>query len=428
MTATHTATQSFFEGFTYSFIGADGRHWESVVENGEPVLHEMVETHDDSLARLDDCTEVKRGWYSVHRDWYSSEQLEEAEDNGEVGFVPSRDEYWHTDHLVRSEEEGGYLHNDDAVELGGEYYHTESDSVRYDHNGEAFHRDDDDYNFVESRGEWYHCSESHWSEDDEEYHVGDESDCDYCCGGSDRICRYHNSPKATLFRGVSPFLVGFEVEKTSIEGCDSEGERITETPLFSGWETDSSCGVEGITHAYDPLDADMVSRFRQDLLDSRDLVNEPCDKSCGGHINLSSTAHTPRELLALFRGYAPLWYAVYRSRLSNGYCGDHDKKIEHGREKYSPARTKDFGIEIRLPNRVRNAEVLGRRFDWMSITCQAMLDGKSFNAYVKDCRDLLLNGAYAGDRVKYAMILRFARRFRVWFMDGAAHPSIQQWI
>lgn len=426
MLTTTSPTQSFFEGFTFEFVGADGKHWRSVVEDGKPVLHELVETHDGTIAHRDECERVWKGHSRVEFDWYDPEQLRDAQDCGAIAWVETRGEYWYDAYVV-ADEDGDYIHEDDAVDINGYYYHRDSDCVRYDHRGDPFHAEDDDYCYVESEGEWYHNSECHWSDEDDTYHAGDQDCCDECCSGEDRINEYHQSPRASLFRGTSPFLVGFEVEKNSVGGASSRGDYVDIKPLFAGWERDASCGVEGITHAYDPLDAEQVKRFRQDLLDSADYVNEPCDSSCGGHINISSSRHTPRELMSRFKQYAPLWFAVYRNRLNNSYCRN-DKKIEHGGDKYSPVRTKDFGIEIRLPNRVHNATVLQRRFDWVGLTCEAMDVGFSYNAYVKGCRDVLLNGAYNGDRNKYAMILRLARKFRVWMLDGIAHPSIHQWI
>jgi hypothetical protein len=129
----------------------------------------------------------------------------------------------------------------------------------------------------------------------------------------------------------------------------------------------------------------------------------------------------------MFREYAPLWYACFRYRLNGSYTSN-DKKMEGGNEKYCPVRTKSFGIEIRIPNRVSSTDVLQRRFDWMGVTCQALLDGDSFHTYVRSCRDLLLNGAYRGDRKKYAMILRLARHFRRWLLDGVIHPDIAEWV
>jgi hypothetical protein len=64
----------------------------------------------------------------------------------------------------------------------------------------------------------------------------------------------------------------------------------------------------------------------------------------------------------------------------------------------------------------------------MGETCRAIESGATFNQYVKACRNILLDGAYGEDRMKYAKILRLARKFRVWMLDGIADQSIQQWI
>jgi len=423
--------RDLFEGMSYSFTAADGTPYECVVEDGESVMYEMVETQDCSMSRKVDCTPVYGGYTRFTGgsvcNWFTHDQLEEARENDEVVYLDGRDEYWSRDACEWCEEDDQYYHSEEVIYVCGEYYRSDSDAIRTDHRGDYFLSGDYDYCFVESEGEFYHESECHWHEESNEYHAGEESDCEECCGSDDcRINRYHCSPSPALFRGVSPYLVGFEIEKKSIDGMDSVGEGITPYPLFSGWECDASCGVEGITHAYDPLDPVTTAKFRQDLLDSEDYVNEQCDKSCGGHINISSSHHTPRELIVAFRNYAPLWYAVYRNRLNNNYCGT-DKKIEHGTAKYSPVRTKDFGIEIRLPNRVRNATQLQRRFEWVGLTCRAINDCQPFHTYVRECRTLLLEGAFHGDRAKYAMILRLARKFRIWMLDGIAHESIQQW-
>jgi hypothetical protein len=212
-----------------------------------------------------------------------------------------------------------------------------------------------------------------------------------------------------------------------VVGAHSEGDSIADVPLFAYWETDGSCGIEGVTHAYDPIDPIPVSRFKRDVHSSAEYLDEDCDTRCGGHINISSQSLYPRDLLTAFRVYAPLWYAIYRHRLNSSYCNN-DKKIEHGRDKYSPVITKSFGIEIRLPSRVRNAEQLLRRFEWVGVTCQAMTDKLTFNQYVRACRPVLFEQAYRGDRIKYANVLRLARKFRIWMLDGVADSSIAQWV
>lgn len=335
---------------------------------------------------------------------------------------------------------GEWLFHDHALRVNGEWYHN--NDVSFDGHGNPYLNDDEDYVYCSDEGESYHRDECHYCEDEQEWRHGEEEECSYCTkrGGSDYVNPYHGSPKPEFYRppfyppsytsssGELPFSgwgVGFEVEKNSANGADSEGDYVGETPLFAGWERDASCGVEGITHVYDPLRRRDL--FLQHVKASAKLLNAPADSDCGGHINISHANHTPRHLLLSLRVYAPLWYALYRNRLNNAYCRD-DKKVEHGTTKYSPLRTKDFGVEFRLPYRVRHAVQLVRRFDLIAAACTAIDEGWSLNRYVKECRPLLLKEVYGGDRVKYAHILRLTRHFDRWFKDGHIHSSIVAFV
>jgi len=392
---------------------------------------DCCETTDGSMALESDCTRVYSGWSgpecrSASYEWYSKEQLEEALDNGEVNFAESRGVYYDGDNVVYCESSNANEHLGDVVEINGEYYFPDDDDIARDVHGDYFIQGDEDYVWLESQREYYPRDETHYCESAGEYEVGDESDCDECNSGNSRINRYHNSPSPHHHRGSSGWLVGFEVEKLSVDGCDEEGDSVEETPLFAGWECDSSCGVEGITHTYDPIDPATCLMFKQAVYASAEYVNGPCGKDCGGHINISNRGLAPYEVFERFRRYAPLWYAVYRFRLLNTYCCS-DKPLSRTGDRYAPVRQKDFGIEIRLPNRVHNADVLNRRFDWVGVTCQAMDSNRLFGEYVKDSMPFLKESY--GDRKRIALILRTARHFRKWFIDPTyTHPLIERFI
>jgi len=425
---------SLFIGMTCSFVEIPDTCFrvEEYFRTDELVVkaRAIVETYNGERAVMVDCTPVYNSsstprWAETH--YFTDQDIEDALDNDEIGFCCDRQAYYFSDYCVTTED-GETEHIEDCVRVNYEWYLQSSDAICCDGHGIYFLDGDSDYVYCDD-GDYWPVDECHYCEEGHAYYHEDEEDCEYC-NPQDRdgcVCRYHHSPAATIYRGMSGFAVGFEVEKVSANGADSEGDYVGEHPLFSGWETDASCGIEGITHAYDPIDLNTAAQFRDDLRASRGVVDAPWDSTCGGHINISSENHAPRELMSAFKTYAPLWYAVYRNRLNNNYCNN-DKKIDHGSERYSPVRTKSFGIEVRLPSAVKNAEVLLRRFEWTGLTCIAIRDRVSFNSYVKSCRELLLNGAYGGNRDKYAKIVRLARDFRVWMLDGIAKESIQQWI
>lgn len=400
-----------------------------------------VVTIDGSMARKEDCSPVYTTGFSTSLsyaglDYYTEQQLEEAVDSHAVRYCDEADCYAIEKYCKWCEHSDTWEHVSDVEYFDGEYYLKSADLLNVDGHGDTFvlgEDGNDDYHYC-GDGNYWPTDECHYCAGSGDYEYGCESECACCTPeDTDRVYNYHRSGisphvyRKTIADGGSGFAVGFEVEKNSVDGADSEGDHVDATDLFAYWETDASCGIEGVTHAYDPLDAETIAQFKLDVSGASEHLESPCDTRCGGHVNISSEVHTPRELLTAFRVYAPLWYAVYRNRLNCSYVIN-DKKIEHGREKYSPVITKHFGIEIRLPSRIAGEAQLLRRFAWVGATCQAMQDGLSFNQYVKACRGTLLSGAYANDRTKYANALRLARKFRIWMLDGVVDSSIAQWV
>jgi len=395
-----------------------------------PEFESPVETIDGSLAEEEDCTRV--GCACSHSrnhlsGFYTEAQLVQAREAGDVRWVESRQAYYEADATV-GDDDGEFLHRDDAVCFNGSYYHNEDERVCCDGHGTWFLDGDEDYVYVDGSGYWP-TDECHYCSAYAEWVHGEEDECSECTPqpGSGVVARYHNSPAETMFRGASPFLMGFEVEKNSVFGKCCEGDSVGEYSLFAGWELDGSCGVEGVTHCYDPLDPAVTALLLAHVEEARVILAEPAGADCGGHINLSSQDHTPRELLVEFKKYAPLWYALFRNRLNNAYCRQ-DKKIEDRGIKFSPGRCTSFGIEIRLPGRVINADHLLRRIRFTQATCRAIHEGWSFNRYIKECRPVLLKEAYNGDRKRYVKALRLARAFRVWMLDGVIHPNIAKYV
>lgn len=323
--------------------------------------------------------------------------------------------------------DGEYAFRENCRRIDGDWYHT--DEVSYDGHGDPYYTESDDYVYCEGEGETYPRDECHWCEAQDRYVYGDADECSDCnrSESEDHINEYHGSPKPQFFRNYpcSGWGIGFEVEKNEVHGASEEGEYVGSSPLFSGWERDASCGVEGITHVYDPFTC--AETFKQHVEASKRWLDAACDRTCGGHINISNDRHTPRELLQAMRTYAPLWYAIYRNRLNNTYCVE-DKKVEHGSTKYSPLRTKSFGVELRLPPAVRNGEQLLRRFELMSLCCKAIDEGWSLSRYVRSCKPLLFEKVYSKDRTRYAYVLRLTRKFDRWFKDGHIHIDIAQYV
>lgn len=405
-------------------------------ENEEDEVPEGITLPDGTLVDEADCIDVVvEGWCEQYSSYNSTYYARSSN----FRTAPMPEDYegvrWlerENLHALESEcdivetSNGDHSFRENCRRIDGDWYHI--DDISYDGHGNPYPSDSGDYVYCQGEGETYSRDECHWCEAADTYVYGDEEDCE--CNRSeseDHINEYHGSPKPTFYRNYpcSGWGIGFEVEKNDINGASGEGEYVGSSDLFSGWECDASCGVEGITHVYDPHTC--ADKFKQHVANSKRWLDAACDRSCGGHINISSDKHTPRELLQAMRKYAPLWYALYRNRLNNTYCVE-DKKVEHGTTKYSPLRTKSFGVELRLPPAVHNGEQLVRRFELMSLCCTAIDEGWSLQQYVRSCKPLLFEQVFNKNRVRYCNVLRLTRKFDRWFKDGHIHADIAQYV
>jgi hypothetical protein len=311
-----------------------------------------------------------------------------------------------------------------AIEICGYYYSPDSDNIRTDHRGDYFHVEDNDYVFCEDLGDYCHIEEAHYCEHCEEYRFGDESGCSHCCNAEGRILQWGQTRDSILYRGTSPWLVGFEIEANSVEGARRSGDEVEETELFAYWTTDSTCGVEGITHAYDPRCPETSKMFLRHLDNASHLVDSPSDKSCGGHINISHREMSQTELFVKFRQYAGIWWALFRHRLDHHYSGCYNRRMESGSEKYSPVKVKGYCIELRLPRRVQSATVLKRRFMLIAETCRAIDEGLTEMQFLRNCLPILRE-VFGNDRKKIAEVLHLARLFQSWISSAPSNYELE---
>ena len=127
----------------------------------------------------------------------------------------------------------------------------------------------------------------------------------------------------------SKFKIGMEFEKTRF----NRGA-VQEYPLLCGFETDSSCGVEAVTHIL-PLVAPSMWRTKvfnmfHEAKRIIDDVYSPSNSRCGGHITLSVDGMEGAELMARVRKFAPIVLSVFRKRLVNSYCSGNPQMLPMG--------------------------------------------------------------------------------------------------
>ncbi len=290
---------------------------------------------------------------------------------------------------------------------------------------------------------YYHCDIRGWIPEDEAL---------LDMGGY--IHEYHSSPPPKMYfpqlvsrlgvglgeatfsnqRGRSAlwkYGLGFEIEK-NYAVCPDTGGRLNQCgdvlpsePLFAGWETDSSCGIEGITHVYSIMNFD---QFKDDVGNSP-LVDLPSNLSCGGHVNLSG----PNVTLATVRDYAGLFYALYRGRLDN-HNSNKNKRINPSYEeydhedRYACIRSKRNGVvEFRLVSRVQTRAQLINRFRLFRELCYAMHYRKTFGDFVNDSEPIILD-MYRGSSSSVDHIRGLAVDFQQWLDTGVGMSSISKYL
>ncbi len=235
----------------------------------------------------------------------------------------------------------------------------------------------------------------------------------------------------------SKYAVGFEIEKLYFYRlCDNErGSRIGELALFKGFELDSSCGVEAITHILPLLPRGLwrnkvYNMFHQ----AKHILEEgysPSNRDCGGHITLSCRGLTSTELFNKVAKYSGLIMSLYRMRLTNSYCnhnmtfratnyewingimstrGQRNTRISS--YKYSFCKLGTNGtIEFRVPPRVTGVKQLMKRYELFYELIDCAVNEVSWSKFLSRVKPIIL-AMYPDNENKAKLILSQAKYFQ----------------
>lgn len=351
--------------------------------------YDLVYTNEGELRDIDDCTFIE------------SESEYYLRDSDDICYVREYDEY-----MLRSE-------------------------CTYSHNLDCWiYQDSENYIYCSDIDDYVSRDDAYFDEQIGEYVSERPKD-------KTRICEYHRSPEPEVIyndnTGAHRYSIGFEVEKNSILGQRYEGDYIGEYKFFSGFENDSSCGVEGISNIY------CLEYGYNTLVDhvneAKDILNDDnVNSDCGGHINVSGPSHIVN--LANIRKYSGLLFAMYRYRLQKSYSS-HNKKLEEYNKntKYSAIREKNNSvgynrtlIEFRLISRVEHSNQILFRYKLIQKLIKAAEKGISFEEYLKN-NQALLKSIYSEEKLN--RINAMAISFNTWI--NAEHytegeNNIQQYL
>ena len=243
-------------------------------------------------------------------------------------------------------------------------------------------------------------------------------------GNTHIIQGYHTTKHRTKdLSNDSTIKVGYEIEKTSINGLSQQGGSVDRFDIFRGIETDSSCGVEAITNilplSSDPGSLDYVKGL---MKEAKSIINEPVSTSCGGHITVSVKGLKGSEVFDKVRENAGILYAIYRRRLRTSACGGNIEALEHKSVRSSPMNVKKKTLEFRLPSAVKNVKQLFNRHKLMAVFMENSLAGSDFDTLVEELRPILLE-MYSGNEDKVNETIELGYAFNKWLV-GVKIPDI----
>ena len=256
------------------------------------------------------------------------------------------------------------------------------------------------------------------------------------------ILSYHSrsaQPMQTLCFGEKEpvFFAGFELEKNGFvnndgEDCRNVGEEVHPSNLFWKFETDSSCGVEAVTHVL-PLDG-VKSEARKEVFklinQESILINQsPTDYRCGGHITISCNIKGYKSGINLadaMKHNLAIIYAMFRKRLKHDYCKHNTLSLFGRSARNSPINVKRDCIEIRLCNAIRTTDTFKNRYDLMfKLMKYSTIERVSWKQLKDEIKPNLMK-MYNRNPAKVKEILHLADSFRKYLiirdMDEVIKP------
>ena len=235
----------------------------------------------------------------------------------------------------------------------------------------------------------------------------------------------------------SNYAVGFEIEKTYFNRFENNdrGSRIGELALFKGFELDSSCGVEAITHILPLLPRGLWRNKVYNMFHQAKHILEdefsPSNSDCGGHITLSCKGLTSTELFEKVAKYSGLIMSLYRMRLTNPYCnhnmtfrtsnydwingtlsrtGRRNTRISSYKYAFCKLGTNGT-IEFRVPPRVSGVKQLMKRYELFYELVDCAVNDVSWSKFMSRVKPIIL-AMYPDNENKARLVISQAKYFQ----------------
>jgi hypothetical protein len=243
----------------------------------------------------------------------------------------------------------------------------------------------------------------------------------------------------------SKFTVGFEVEKNQLSR-----NAVKEYELFCGFETDSSCGYEAVTHVLPLLPSGQWRTKVYDMMyKAEKIISDefsPSDKRCGGHITIGADGLNGRELNLLVRKNAGIILALFRMRLNNTYCGSNRRMEDRDQNEYNSTNGYFYGssgwhhkyqialvkgncLEFRVPSKFESVKQMMRRYELMYELINFSVNSPkgTHEKFLKNITPIILS-MYNGNVDKTNEILDYARHFQKFILKNEIHDDIKKFL
>ena len=252
---------------------------------------------------------------------------------------------------------------------------------------------------------------------------------------------------------VARYTIGFEVEKNRF----ADGS-VKEYPLFCGFESDGSCGVEAVTHILPLIPA---STWRNKVFNMFyeaervvDDTHSPSDERCGGHITIGVKGMRGEEILEKIRKNSAIILAMFRHRLTNKYCGAnvnminfHDNKYgkeakrairgvcepDSGSTRYQVALVKEISsnegvVEFRIPSRIQNVKQMVNRYELMYELVNFSINRPTatYESFLKEIMPIL-ERTYQ-DPVRLQRTVELSRSFNKMIRTGRINKDVKEFV
>ena len=226
----------------------------------------------------------------------------------------------------------------------------------------------------------------------------------------------------------SKFTIGFEVEKSRF----GRGA-VKPTALFAGFERDSSCGYEAVTNILPLVPA---SQWRNKVFnmmhESKRIIEDtysPSSYKCGGHTTIAVEGMTGEELMSKLRLNMGIVMALFRKRLTNGYCNGNTLMNNDGYGRYQMVLVKSNVVEVRLVSRFQSVKQMMRRYElFYELLNFSVNNPNGSHASLLKRLKPIVKSMYANDMEKVNEVMDLAKHFRKYIQTGKVNRGVINFI